>query len=56
MLAGGLHDNCRAVIVGTTSFGKGKIQAVFGLKDGEGMTMTGTNAARLLIHSFSIKN
>ena len=40
VLAGGLHDNCRAVTVGSNSFGKGKIQAVFGLTDGEGMTMT----------------
>lgn len=40
VLAGGLHDNCRAVIVGSNSFGKGKIQAVFGLNDGEGLTMT----------------
>lgn len=40
VLAGGLHDNCRAVLAGTTTFGKGKIQAVFGLADGEGMTMT----------------
>ena len=40
VLAGGLHDNCRGVTVGSNSFGKGKIQAVFGLSDGEGMTMT----------------
>jgi len=40
VLAGALHDNCRAVTVGSTSFGKGKIQAVFGLGNGEGMTMT----------------
>lgn len=40
VLAGGLHDNCRAVIVGQNSFGKGKIQAVFGLSDGEGLTLT----------------
>lgn len=40
VLAGGLHDNCRAVTVGSNSFGKGKIQAVFGLADGEGLTMT----------------
>ena len=31
VLAGGLHDNCRAVLTGGTTFGKGKIQAVFGL-------------------------
>ena len=30
VLAGGLHDNCRALLVGSNSFGKGKIQAVFG--------------------------
>lgn len=40
VLAAGLHDNCRASIVGRKSFGKGKIQAVFGLADGEGLTMT----------------
>ena len=40
VLAGGLHDNCRAVIAGSRTFGKGKIQAVFGLQDGEGLTMT----------------
>jgi carboxyl-terminal processing protease len=40
VLAGGLHDNCRATLTGATTFGKGKIQAVFGLADGEGLTMT----------------
>ena len=40
VLASGLHDNCRAVLAGSRTFGKGKIQAVFGLSDGEGMTMT----------------
>ena len=40
VLAGGLHDNCRATLTGSTTFGKGKIQAVFGLADGEGLTMT----------------
>jgi len=40
VLAGGLHDNCRAVVAGEKTFGKGKIQAVFGLSDGEGLTMT----------------
>jgi len=40
VLAGGLHDNCRAIVAGSKSFGKGKIQAVFGLADGEGLTMT----------------
>lgn len=40
VLAGGLHDNCRAVLVGEKTFGKGKIQAVFGLQNGEGLIMT----------------
>jgi carboxyl-terminal processing protease len=40
VLAGGLHDNCRAVLAGEKTYGKGKIQAVFGLQDGEGLTMT----------------
>ena len=40
VLAGGLHDNCRAVTVGSNSFGKGKIQAVFGLTNGQGLVMT----------------
>ena len=40
VLAGGLHDNCRATLTGATTFGKGKIQAVFGLANGEGLTMT----------------
>jgi carboxyl-terminal processing protease len=40
VLAGGLRDNCRATLAGDTTFGKGKIQAVFGLANGEGLTMT----------------
>ena len=40
VLSGGLHDNCRAVLAGERTFGKGKIQAVFGLSDGGGLTMT----------------
>ena len=40
VLSGGLHDNCRAVLAGEKTFGKGKIQAVFGLADGGGLTMT----------------
>lgn len=40
MLAAGLRDNCRAALVGQRTFGKGKIQAVFGLSNGEGLTMT----------------
>jgi carboxyl-terminal processing protease len=40
VLAGALHDNCRASLTGSNSFGKGKIQAVFGLQNGGGLTMT----------------
>jgi carboxyl-terminal processing protease len=40
VLAGGLRDNCRAVLVGSKTFGKGKIQAVFGLANGGGLTLT----------------
>lgn len=40
VLAAGLHDNCRAATIGQKTFGKGKIQAVFGLQDGEGLTLT----------------
>ena len=40
VLAAGLRDNCRAVTTGSKTFGKGKIQAVFGLKNGEGLVMT----------------
>ena len=40
VLAGSLHDNCRAVLMGERSFGKGLIQAVYGLKSGEGLVMT----------------
>jgi carboxyl-terminal processing protease len=40
VLTGGLRDNCRAVTAGSTTFGKGKIQAVFGLANGEGLVMT----------------
>lgn len=40
VLAGGLRDNCRATLVGSKTFGKGKIQAVFGLANGGGLTLT----------------
>jgi carboxyl-terminal processing protease len=40
VLTGGLRDNCRAVTTGGNTFGKGKIQAVFGLTNGEGLVMT----------------
>ena len=40
VLAGSLHDNCRAVTMGYKSFGKGLIQAVYGLKNGAGLVLT----------------
>lgn len=40
VLVAGLRDNCRAAVVGEKTFGKGKIQAVFGLANGEGLTLT----------------
>lgn len=40
VLAGSLHDNCRAVLMGENSFGKGLIQAVYGLKNGAGLVLT----------------
>jgi carboxyl-terminal processing protease len=40
VLAGSLHDNCRAVTMGDTSFGKGLIQAVYGLQNGAGLVLT----------------
>lgn len=40
VLAGSLHDNCRAVTMGDNSFGKGLIQAVYGLKNGAGLVLT----------------
>ena len=40
VLAGSLHDNCRAVTMGSQSFGKGLIQAVYGLKNGAGLVLT----------------
>jgi C-terminal peptidase prc len=40
VLAGALHDQCRASIMGSHSFGKGLIQAVYGLKNGGGLVLT----------------
>jgi len=40
VLAGSLHDNCRAVTMGDKSYGKGLIQAVYGLKNGAGLVVT----------------
>lgn len=40
VFAGALHDNCRAAVMGDKSFGKGLIQAVYGLKNGAGLVLT----------------
>eukprot|EP00588_Corethron_pennatum_P010999 CAMPEP_0194272192 /NCGR_PEP_ID=MMETSP0169-20130528/5812_1 /TAXON_ID=218684 /ORGANISM="Corethron pennatum, Strain L29A3" /LENGTH=628 /DNA_ID=CAMNT_0039014795 /DNA_START=158 /DNA_END=2042 /DNA_ORIENTATION=+ len=40
VLVGALHDNCRAVVMGEKTFGKGIIQAVYGLQDGSGLVLT----------------
>jgi len=40
VFAGALHDNCRALTMGDRSFGKGLIQAVYGLKNGGGLVLT----------------
>ena len=40
VLAAALHDNCRATLAGQASFGKGLIQAVYGLKNGAGLVLT----------------
>jgi carboxyl-terminal processing protease len=40
VFAGSMHDNCRAVLMGDTSYGKGVIQAVYGLKSGGGLVLT----------------
>jgi len=39
-LTGSLHDNCRAIVMGDTSFGKGVVQAVYGLNNGAGLVLT----------------
>ena len=40
ILAGALHDNGRAQIVGERTFGKGLIQSLFDLADGSGLAVT----------------
>ncbi|XP_039004369.1 carboxyl-terminal-processing peptidase 1, chloroplastic-like [Hibiscus syriacus] len=40
IVASALHDNCRAVLVGDRTFGKGLIQSVFELRDGSGVVVT----------------
>ncbi|KAJ3670786.1 hypothetical protein LUZ60_008212 [Juncus effusus] len=40
IVASALHDNCKAVLVGQRTFGKGLIQSVFELHDGSGVVVT----------------
>lgn len=40
ILAGALHDNQRAILVGEKTFGKGLIQSLFDLSDGSGLAVT----------------
>jgi carboxyl-terminal processing protease len=40
IVAAALHDNCRAVLVGNRTFGKGLIQSVYELSDGSGLILT----------------
>ncbi|KAG2502153.1 hypothetical protein HYH03_000640 [Edaphochlamys debaryana] len=40
IVAGALRDNCRAVLVGSRTYGKGLIQSVYELRDGSGLVIT----------------
>ncbi len=40
ILAGALHDNHRASLIGDPTYGKGKIQSVFELADGSALFVT----------------
>uniref|UniRef100_A0A0D9V3U3 C-terminal processing peptidase n=1 Tax=Leersia perrieri TaxID=77586 RepID=A0A0D9V3U3_9ORYZ len=40
IVASALHDNCKAVLIGEKTFGKGLIQSVFELHDGSGIVVT----------------
>ena len=40
VLAGALHDNCRAAVLGQRTYGKGVIQGVFGLSNGGALIET----------------
>jgi len=44
IVAGAIQDNDRGVVVGTTSFGKGSVQTIFDLRDGEAAALKLTTA------------
>ncbi|MEW6750932.1 MAG: S41 family peptidase [Candidatus Latescibacterota bacterium] len=44
IVAGAIQDNDRGVIVGTTSFGKGSVQTIFGVEDAEDTALKLTTA------------
>lgn len=54
ILAGALHDNHRATLIGDQTFGKGRIQSVFELEDGSALFVTvakyATWACRFAFH------
>jgi C-terminal processing peptidase-2. Serine peptidase. MEROPS family S41A len=40
ILAAALHDNDRAKLLGTQTYGKGSVQSLFELEDGSGLAVT----------------
>ena len=40
IVAGALKDNGRAILIGTTTFGKGSVQTIIPMKDGSGLKIT----------------
>jgi carboxyl-terminal processing protease len=40
VLAGALHDHCRATIAGARTYGKGSVDRIYYLKDGSGLFLT----------------